>query len=240
MSYRDDRDALRARIASLEAQLEDANVQEVVEEDVTQRASIATSMFDQKITRYSQSFDGRVSKEGLKRIQQMVWAKLGAADEGPGVGVETPPGTVYMHTRGQRVVRIVETANSTLVSLDHHHVGVVQAVSSVVAFASALLLGLVVGGVHDDWIQMTMAFAVLGLSLLTPIAAVKSRKNRRESVALVEEVARLCKSDPASPSAAAKEVVTRRVRAVVTPVPESDVIQGREYVNRDSRREDEA
>lgn len=224
MAFRDENEALRARIdtleAQLEAQLEDREIERAPQQPERARLP-GSSPFAKGVVRHSLVREGQVSKAGLDEIRQLLWAKVGVAKERK--DDEPPPGNVVLtHARGKRRVRVVEVGRRTHLSIDHRRYGTVKTVLAVLVFAALLAGGMLGVGVHEDWVQMTMGIYALVVVLLGPLALIRSVSQEAKSVEILKDVAELASKRFAG------------VRARVAPeekreVEREIVVQGRRY-----------
>ncbi|MFT5356991.1 MAG: hypothetical protein ACI9KE_004218 [Polyangiales bacterium] len=188
VSYRDESDALRARITTLEAKLKE---KKSVSAELQTAALAGRSLLAKRVFRHSLTLNGRVSKEGLDAIRQMLWARLGASDAGAGSADEPPIDALLTHERGKRIFRVVESAGKTHLSVDHHRRGSAQSLGAAVGVAVATALSMLVVGVHDDWIQMILAGYAIAALVLGPAAFFHGKDQESKSVALLKSVAEL-------------------------------------------------
>lgn len=176
----------------LEAQLEEKKELE---------AKDKASRFDghwplkKRLTRESVAIRGRVSKDGVDAIRQLLWAKLGAAEERE--DIDPPPGKMILsHTRTNRVLRMVESGDQTHLSIDHYHYGIIQFLVGIPAVGALFALGMFAAGVHHDWIQLFTALYAIAALLLGPLAFAMGRGRQAKSVLMLQEVAELAKQHP--------------------------------------------
>ena len=193
MGYRDESEALRARIGVLERALEESERDNVQKAPEASELS-AASPLERKITRYSLTVNGKLSKDGVDSIRQLLWAKVGAAGAQAGFAPDNePPGdALLVHSRGRYVFRVVESAGKTHLSVDYRRWSAGQLFMAILGVAATMVLSMLAAGVHEDWIQMVAGIYAMATVLLGPIVIFGGRgPSRSRSVALLQEMAGL-------------------------------------------------
>ncbi|MFK7998227.1 MAG: hypothetical protein AB8H86_01475 [Polyangiales bacterium] len=188
MGYRDESEALRARIRVLEQAL-NSKPRRLEAPQVSKLS--ATSPLEKKTTRYSLTLNGRLSKDGLDSIRQMLWTRVGDAETNTDSAEGNPPGeTRLRYARGAQVFRVVESGGRTYLSVDDRRWGAGQTWSIILALAGAMALSMLAAGVHEDWIQMAMGCYAMATILLGPLVTIGSQGvGKSRSVALLQEAA---------------------------------------------------
>lgn len=219
MGYRDESEALRARIRVLEQVLKESKPRRLQAPQASKLS--ATSPLEKKTMRYSLALNGRLSKDGLDSIRQMLWTRVGDAETNAHSTEGTPPGdTRLRYARGAQVFRVVESGGNTHLSVDHRRWGVGQTCSTILALAGAMALSMLAAGVHEDWIQMIMACYAMAAVLLGPLVVFGGRDiGKSRSVALLQEAAEIAQD----------HMQIGGIRTRVEPLEEADLSEERAH-----------